>query len=138
MGVIRYGLSMEREGKLIVMVVCMRVIGMKGKCKVRGKSFTLTVTFIGANLKTINVMVLVCLFRLMAKYTKGIGFKIDRMERESRNLKMGLFTRVSSRMVPKMDLAVFHSVGRKFMKVNGLKISLMAKANKRLKMGPFI
>ena len=129
---------MGKVGKLIVMVANMRVIGMKDKCKVKEKSSTLTVTFMMANLKTINVMVLVPLSRPMAKYTKGIGFKIDRMERESRNLKMGLFTRVSSRMVPKMDLAVFHRVGRKFMKVNGLKISLMAKANKRLRMGPFI
>ena len=129
---------MERVGKPIVMVVCMRVIGMKGKCKARGKSFTLTVTFIGANLKTINVMVLVCLFRLMAKYTKGIGFKIDRMERGSRNFKMALYMRVSSRMVPKMGLGVFHRVGKKFMKVSGLTISLMAKVSKRLRMGPFI
>ena len=63
----------------------MKVIGMRDRCMVMARSFTLMVILIKANLKLTNVTDTVHLFKSLVKFTKVTGFKIDLTERANSN-----------------------------------------------------
>jgi len=129
---------MDKENKHIVMEVNMRVCGMKAKCTVMERSYTLTVTLTKENLKPINATAMALSFKPMARFMKDFGLKIDRTEKENKSSEMAQFTRATSRMVLKMEMAVFLKMEKKFMMASGLRISPMGKANKRLRTERYI